>query len=98
MTETQINPITVKSDNIFSAISVTKTTYHILGEDYEIESSYQDIQLSNVIATLNVLGEPYWRELKKNNVYFDEDLDKFIEKKLKQQRRDNNISEIIGTK
>jgi hypothetical protein len=73
--------------------------YNILGEEYEIEGlySYNDLHLANCIATLNILGEPYWIEIKKQGVTFDSDLEKFIEERLKQRRREDNINKIVGT-
>ncbi len=70
---------------------------HVLGEDFEMEGVLYDTILQHIIATLNVLGEPYWRELKKqDNMTFNNELEKFIELRLKHQRRNNNIDKIIG--
>lgn len=53
--------------------------------------------MSIILATLNVLKEPYWRELKKQNIYFDEGMKKFIETRLLKIRRDEGIDKIVGT-
>lgn len=72
---------------------------HILGEDYDFESYNYigDNSLHSVIATLNVLGEPYWLELKKQGDFIlDEDLEKFIEKRLKIKKRGDNLDTLVG--
>ena len=71
--------------------------YFILGEEYEGEGYYVDNNISNVIATLNVLGEPYWIELKKQNYSLSGDMEIFIEERLRQRRREHNINQVVGT-
>jgi hypothetical protein len=77
------------------SISTYKSTYHILGEDYEVKSTYTDPNLSIVIATLNVLKRPFWEELKKQNIKFDDDLENFIEKRLKIYDRDEKLESLL---
>jgi hypothetical protein len=47
--------------------SINKTTYRVLGEDIEVDG-YGDPHLAVAISTLNVLGKPFYDELKKNNL------------------------------
>ena len=77
------------------SISTYKSTYHILGEDYEVKSTYTDPNLSIVISTLNVLKRPFWEELKKQNIKFDDDLENFIEKRLKIYDRDEKLESLL---
>lgn len=69
--------------------------YNILGEDIEL-SVYPNTDLITFIATLNVLGEPYYREFKKNHgTVINDKLDEFIEKRLKILKRNKIIDKII---
>jgi len=77
------------------SISTSKSTYHILGEDYEVQNTYTDTNLSIVISTLNVLKRPFWEELKKQNIKFDDDLENFIEKRLKIYDRDKKLESLL---
>jgi len=79
---------------ITSGYSSTITKYHILGEDFE-NNGYLDGTTAVMISTLNVLGKPFYDELKKNNVSFPDDMDKFIQERLKVLDRDKKIDSII---
>ena len=69
--------------------------YNILGEDIEL-SVYPSTDFVSFIATLNVLGEPYYREFKKNHgTVINDKLDEFIEKRLKILKRNKIIDKII---
>lgn len=78
----------------YSAIS---TIYHILGEDFET-GNYLDGTTAVMISTLNVLGRPFYEELKKNNVSFPKEMDEFIQQRLKVLERDMKIESIIENK
>ena len=77
---------------------VSKTTYHILGEDVEVSNSshYGDTNLITNIATLNVLGKPFLNELHKNNTFFPSEIEDYLEKKFKWLERDKKIDDIIN--
>ena len=77
----------------YSAIS---TIYHILGEDFE--SNYLDGTTTVMISTLNVLGRPFYEELKKNKISFPQEMDEFIQQRLKVLERDMKIESIIENK
>ena len=79
---------------VTSGYSSTITKYHILGEEFE-NSGYLDGTTAVMISTLNVLGKPFYDELKKNNVSFPDDMDKFIQQRLKVLDRDKKIDSII---
>ena len=73
------------------------TIYHILGEDFET-SNYLDGTTAVMISTLNVLGRPFYEELKKNKISFPQEMDEFIQQRLKVLERDMKIESIIENK
>ena len=74
--------------------TINKTTYHVLGEDIEVES-YGDPHLAVAISTLNVLGKPFYDELKKNNITLPSEIEEYLEVKFKILERDRKIKEIL---
>jgi hypothetical protein len=72
----------------------SKTTYHILGEDIQIDG-YSDPNLAVIISTLNVLGKPFYDELKKNNITLHKDIEEYLELKFKILERDRKIKDIL---
>lgn len=100
---TQINPYynnsatTVSSPGLYGTsfnTTIAKTKYHILGEDVEV-SGYIDGTTAMMISTLNVLGKPYYDELKKNNVSFSNEIEDFLKQKFKILERDTKIDSIL---
>jgi hypothetical protein len=81
------------SSNGASTLNVPYATYHILGEDFQT-TGYVDGYTAVLISTLNVLGRPFYEELKKNKVSFTEEMDNFIQMRL----RDEKISTILNEK
>lgn len=77
-----------------ATIQSQKTIYVILGEEYEA-NGYADPTLGMAIATLNVLGKPYWLELKKQSFSFGYDMDAFIEERITVLDRDKKINDIL---
>lgn len=75
--------------------TVQKITYHVLGEDIEVESSYSDSYLAVAISTLNILGKPFYEELKKNSVFFPKEIEEYLEVKFKVLERDRKINEVL---
>jgi hypothetical protein len=74
--------------------STNKTTYHVLGEDIEVDG-YGDPHLAVAISTLNVLGKPFYDELKKNNLNLPSEIEEYLEIKFKILERDRKIKEIL---
>lgn len=70
------------------------TTYHVLGEDIEVDA-YNDANLAIAISTLNVLGKPFYDELKKNNVSLPKEIEEYLEIKFKILERDRKIKDIL---
>ena len=75
-------------------LSFAKTTYHVLGEDIEVDS-YANAELGIAISTLNVLGKPFYDQLKKNNITLPTEIEEYLEKKFKILERDRKIKDIL---
>ncbi len=76
------------------SIQPQKTTYHILGEDLEVEG-WLDSNVAMIISIINVLGKPYYDELKKQQVSLPKEIEKFLESKFIVLERDRKIDEVI---
>jgi len=76
--------------------SSSKKTYHVLGENVDLNASFEDSILIQLISTINVLGKPYYDQLKKNNYNFPQELDDFLVKKFKELERDDKINQVIN--
>ena len=90
------NSNTVLTANNIPSHSQPTTTYIILGEEFKAKSYYIDLPVANVIATLNVLGKPYWDELKKQGPGLDYDMIEFIENRIKVIERDKKVDDILS--
>ena len=77
-----------------NTLSFAKTTYHVLGEDIQVDS-YANAELGIAISTLNILGKPFYDELKKNNVTLPSEIEEYLEKKFKILERDRKIKDIL---
>jgi len=84
------------SSTILSKIS-KKTTYHILGEDVQVQGS-KDGTTAMMICTLNVLGRPFYEEMKKNGICFPPDIENHLQLKFSIEERDEKIEEILKSK
>ena len=73
----------------------TKSTYHILGEDVEVDG-YKDNSIVMIIATINVLGKPYYDELLKQGAILPGEILTFLERKFLILERDRKIDSIIS--
>ena len=65
-----------------------KITYHILGEDIEVDGP-KDFELTICLSTLNVLGKPFYDELKKNSISFPKEIEEFLKVKFRDLRIDD---------
>jgi hypothetical protein len=97
---------TTLSSGVFTTTTLTikpqKTTYHILGEDFEVEGLRNE-WISVNISHLNTyakfgLAKVFYEELKKNNIQFSEEIDGFIQKRISVIERDRKINSIINDK
>jgi len=74
--------------------TLQKTTYHVLGEDIEVDG-YADPHLAVAISTLNVLGKPFYNELKKNNISLLDEIEEYLKIKFRVLERDRKINEVL---
>jgi len=56
---------------------------------------YQDPTIAMMVATINIMGKPFYDELKKQYVHFPEELDDFIKLRFRILERDEKIEKII---
>lgn len=77
------------------SFTIQKTKYVILGEDFET-SNYFDATVGMAIALINVLGKPYWLELKRQNVSLGIEIDTFIENRITILDRDKKIDDLLS--
>jgi hypothetical protein len=77
-----------------NTLSFAKTTYHVLGEDIQVDS-YANAELGIAISTLNILGKPFYDQLKKNNITLPTEIEEYLEKKFKILERDRKIKDIL---
>ena len=75
-------------------ISFAKAKYHILGEDVMV-SGNKDGTTAMMIATLNVLGRPFYEELKKNDICFPPDIEEYLQERFRVEERNDKIEEIL---
>jgi hypothetical protein len=74
-----------------SSIGLPKEIYHVLGEDIQV-SGMRTIELVSVICTLNVLGKPYYDELKKNQITFPKEIEDYLKIKFRDLKIDSILS------
>lgn len=85
---------TISGNHNYNLNTSVKTTYHILGEDVEVSFGI-DASTAMMISTLNVLGKPFYDELKKNKVSFSSEIEDFLKQKFKILERDDRIESIL---
>ena len=83
------------SSNINYNSFVGSSTYNVLGEQVEIESSTRDPFLAQNLALINVLGKPFYEELIKNGFVFTEKIEKVLQRKFKILERDRKINSVL---
>lgn len=67
---------TYGSTSTYGSVSYDVTQrYNILGEEFELDISYETVQ---IICMINVLGKPYYNQLKINNIIIPEELDTIL--------------------
>ena len=98
-TTTGSNLVTAGSNLVYGGSTMNwhmnvRTTYHVLGEDIQVENN-SDPHLVIAISTLNVLGKPFYDELRKNNLTFPSEIEEYLEIKFKVLERDKKIKDIL---
>lgn len=76
-------------------------TYHILGEyfTYEYHNPYglDESHISIIISSINIMGKPFYDDLKKQGIHIPYEIDNFINERFKILERDNKISKLISS-
>jgi len=75
-------------------ISFAMAKYHILGEDVTVSGS-KDGTTAMMIAALNVLGRPFYEELRKNDVCFPPDIEEYLQERFRVEDRNDKIENIL---
>lgn len=70
------------------------TIYHVLGEDVFVNGS-KDVSTALFVSMLNLLGKPFYDEVKNQGINFPEEIEEFIKKRIISWERDKKISSII---
>jgi hypothetical protein len=96
------NGLPISNSNISTTINSTnvitsKHTYNVLGDSLDIDG-YADINIAIIITNINLNGETFYRELKKQGVSLPSILEEFLENKFLIINRDKKIDGIITNK
>ena len=75
-------------------VASNTTTYNVLGENITLDG-YKDFNTANIIAIINVLGKPYYDELRKQGISLPDKIDSFLEEKFRILERDRKINSVI---
>jgi hypothetical protein len=81
--------------NSTNTITVSKHTYNVLGDSLDIDG-YVDINVAIIITNINLNGETFYRELKKQGVSLPSILEEFLENKFLIINRDKKIDDLIN--
>jgi hypothetical protein len=84
---------TTSTNNTF-AIYSQKAKYIILGEEFEMDG-YQDSTIAIIISSINIMGKPFYDDLKKQNVHLPGEIEEFLEQRFIILERDKKIEDII---
>lgn len=81
---------------IGSTLSPINNRYNILGEEVDLEISDYNGSFAIFIATLNVLGRPFYEELKKQPISLSNEVIEIIERRLTITERERKINSVIN--
>lgn len=76
------------------AIYSQRAKYNILGEEFEIDG-YQDPTIAIIISSINIMGKPFYDDLKKQDVHLPKEIDDFLLQKFRILERDTKIDSVI---
>lgn len=79
-----------------TSASIQTNRYYILGEYIDLSINDFSGTLSTILATLNVLGRPFYEELKKQPISLPTELTDLIEKRLIITERERKINSVIN--
>lgn len=69
--------------------------YNILGEEFEIDG-YQDPTIAIILSSINIMGKPFYDDLKKQGIHLPEEIDNFLQNKFRILERDSKIDSVIN--
>ncbi len=85
--------VTTVTNNHLSIASV-KTTYNVLGKDIEVDG-YKDIMTALYVSMINLQGKAFYDEVKKQNVNFPREIEKYLNTVLVSWERERKIDSIL---
>jgi hypothetical protein len=71
-----------------------KAKYIILGEEVEVDG-YLDSTTAMMISSINIMGKPFYDDLKKQNVHLPVEIEEFLEQRFIILERDKKIEDIL---
>jgi hypothetical protein len=87
------------SKNVISTTNMNLTSskhrYNVLGDSIDIDG-HTNIDIAIIIANINLNGEKFYRELKKQGVSLPSILEEFLENKFLIINRDEKINTLIN--
>lgn len=79
-----------------TSASIQTNRYYILGEYIDLSINDFSGTLSTILATLNVLGRPFYEELKKQPISLSNEVIEIIERRLIITERERKINSVIN--
>ena len=86
--------VSISTPSGYFTIQPQKTTYHILGEDVEVDG-YKDHTTALYISMINIAGREYYDQVKKQGLKFSDELDKAILKRLTVHERNKKLNTLL---
>jgi hypothetical protein len=69
-------------------------TYNVLGKDIKVPIN-NDIYLSMIISSINIIGKPYYDEIRKQGIILPNEITSHLDASFRILDRDNKIDSII---
>ena len=92
-----VHPYLISATGGYLSHHPTTTIYHILGEDIVCDG-YKDSITALFISMVNMLGKPYYDEVKKQKINFPPEIEEYLKKKFIILERDMKINSVINDK
>ena len=93
-TTTISNPYIINQPFIGYSAVVNKTTYYFMGEEIEVDG-YKSLDIAMVLASIESMGWKYYESLIRNEVTFNNEILKHLERLYKQHNREQKIDNIL---
>jgi hypothetical protein len=78
----------------FSSVMSSKTTYFVLDTEVEVPG-VKDQMTAIYVSMINILGKPFYDDVKKQNVWFPIEIEEFLSKNIIRWDRNKKISDIL---